>query len=200
MIKNFVFDFGNVLFGWDIDYLVNHYSDNENDKAEIKREIFQAPEWAMLDKGTITYSEAKEILKKRISKHLEFKVDEVLDTWFKYMPINEEICNLIKKLKANNFKVYALSNTHITVYDYVQELEIGKYFDGIIVSAVEKMMKPNKDIYERLLEKYNLVADECLFIDDSEKNIIGAETCGLHGYIFDYNNMKIGEIEAFANI
>ena len=50
------------------------------------------------------------------------------------------------------------------------------------------MMKPNKNIYNRLFEKYELIPEECLFIDDSEKNILSAEECGMHGYIFDINN------------
>lgn len=61
------------------------------------------------------------------------------------------------------------------------------------------MMKPNKNIYNRLFEKYELIPEECLFIDDSEKNILSAKECGMHGYIFDINNMKIGEIEEFSN-
>ena len=63
------------------------------------------------------------------------------------MPINQEIYNLIRKLKENNFKIYALSNMHVPAYEYVQSLEIGKYFDGFLILAIEKMMKPNKEIY-----------------------------------------------------
>ena len=62
-----------------------------------------------------------------------------------------------------------MSNTHIQVHEYVKKLDIGKYFDGFIISAIEKMMKPNKNIYNRLFEKYELIPEECLFIDDSEK-------------------------------
>ena len=154
----------------------------------------------MLDNGTLNYNEAKEIFKNKISKHLEGKLDEILNSWYEQMPINYQICDLIKRLKRNNYKVYALSNTHIQVYEYVKKLDIGKYFDGFIISAIEKMMKPNKNIYNRLFEKYELIPEECLFIDDSEKNILSAEECGMHGYIFDINNMKIGEIEEFSNI
>lgn len=198
-IKSFVFDFGNVLFGWDIDDIVKHYADNEKDRLELKEIIFQSNEWSMLDNGTLNYNEAKEIFKNKISKHLEGKLDEILNSWYEQMPINYQICDLIKRLKRNNYKVYALSNTHIQVYEYVKKLDIGKYFDGFIISAIEKMMKPNKNIYNRLYEKYELIPEECLFIDDSEKNILSAEECGMHGYVFDINNMKIGEIEEFSN-
>ena len=53
------------------------------------------------------------------------------------------------------------------------------------------MVKPNKEIFEHLLGKYNLNADECLFIDDSEKNIEGAKALGINGYLFDGNAVKL---------
>lgn len=106
------------------------------------------------------------------------------------MPINQEIYNLIKELKENNYKVYALSNTHVPVYEYVQSLEIGKYFDGFLISAIEKMMKPNEEIYYRLFENFKLVPKECFFIDDSERNILASKKCGMEGYIFDINNFQ----------
>ena len=199
-IKNYVFDFGNVLFRWDVDDIVKHYADNEKDRLELKEVIFQSNEWSMLDNGTLNYNEAKEIFKNKISKHLEGKIDEILDSWYEQMPINYQICDLIKRLKNNNYKIFALSNTHIPVYEYVKKSEIGKYFDGFIISAIENITKPNKEIYNRLFDRFNLVPEECLFIDDSAENILAAEECGMNGFIFDINNMKIGEIEDFSNI
>ena len=70
-----------------------------------------------------------------------------------------------RRNKGNN-KIYALSNMHVPVYEYVQSLEIGKYFDGFLTSAIEKMMKPNEEIYYRLFQKFKLVSQECFFIDD----------------------------------
>ena len=55
-IKNFVFDFGNVLFGWDIDDIAKHYADSEKDRLELKEIIFQSNEWSMLDNGTLNYN------------------------------------------------------------------------------------------------------------------------------------------------
>ncbi len=198
-IKNFVFDFGNVLFKWDIDDIINHYVESEKDKLEIKEVIFQSKEWTMLDNGTITYDEAERIFKNKLSEHLEIKVNELLKTWYEQMPLNKPICDFIKKLKINNYKVYALSNTHVSVYEYIKRLDIGSYFDGFIISAVEKMIKPNYDIYNILIEKFNLKPNECLFIDDTKENVLGAEKCGLHGFVYDITNTKIEEIEAFIS-
>ena len=199
-IKNFVFDFGNVIFNWDPDYLAKEYTDNEKDRIEIRDCIFKSPEWKLLDNGKITYDQAKKIYTGRISEHLKTKVDEIMDTWFEKMPINYDLCRLIKKLKEHNYHVYALSNTHEVLYNYVKNLDIGKYFDGILISAIEKMMKPNKEIYERLLEKFDLIAEECLFIDDREKNVLPAKECGMHGLVYDMDTSNIKDIAAYADL
>lgn len=133
MIKNIIFDFGNVLLEWNEDKVASNYSNNKEE---------------------------------------------------------QEIAKLIKELKENNYKIYVLSNTHIPVYEYIKNSEVGKYIDGFLISAIEKMMKPNEEIYYRLFEKFELVPEECFFIDDSEKNIITSRKCGMEGHIFDINNFE----------
>ena len=63
--------------------------------------------------------------------------------------------------------------------------ELFNNFDGIVLSGTIGKAKPNKDIFEYVLEKFGLNADECLFIDDSPKNISAAKSVGIDGYIFD---------------
>lgn len=188
MIKNIIFDFGNVLFKWDEDQIVTNYSNNIDEQNILKKVIFKSDEWFQLDNGSSTYEKAKTLFKEELPNNLKEKVEVIMSTWYEKMPINEEICDLIKKLKKSNYGVYAMSNTHITVYEYVKNLEIGKYFDGFLISAIEKMMKPNENIYYRLYEKFELVPKECLFVDDSEKNIIASQKTGMQGHIFDINN------------
>ena len=90
----------------------------------------------------------------------------------------------MKSLKQKGYGVYILSNTHIPVYEYVKTIEVGKYIDGYLISAIEKMMKPDEEIYLRLFEKFHLVPEECFFIDDTEKNIMTGEKLHMPGHIF----------------
>ena len=188
MIRNIIFDFGNVLLEWNEAKISTSYSDNKEEQEILKNVIFKSAEWRKLDNGSLKYEEAISIIKQNLPENLKNKVEEIMKTWYKNMPINKQMVNLIKILKQKNYKIYALSNTHIPVYEYVKNSEIGQYFDGFLISAIEKMMKPNKDIYYRLFEKFNLVPGECFFIDDSEKNIIASKNCGMDGYIFEFNN------------
>ncbi len=190
MIENIIFDFGNVLFEWNQDEIVTNYSNNKEEQEILKNVIFKSDEWFKLDDGSMEYQEIIPLFKEKLPTNLKNKVEEIMRTWYTKMPINQEICDLIKELKENNYKIYALSNTHIPVYEYVKKLEIGKYFDGFLISAVEKMMKPNEEIYYRLFEKFDLVPQECFFIDDSEKNILASRKCGMEGYIFNIKDFQ----------
>ena len=190
MIKNIVFDFGNVILEWNEDKVVSNYSNNKEEKELFKKVIFNSENWIKLDDGTLDYKQATELFKENLPTNLSDKVEEIMSTWYKIMPINPEISNLIKKLKEYNYKIYALSNTNVLVYEYIKNSEIGKYFDGFLISAIEKMMKPNEEIYYRLFEKFELVPEECFFIDDSEKNILASRKCGMEGHIFDINNFE----------
>ncbi len=190
MVKNIIFDLGNVIFEWNEDKIVTSFSNNKEEQEILKKIIFKSDEWVKLDDGSMSYQEAMNAFKEKLPVNLKGKVEEIMSTWHKKMPINQEVCDLIKKLKENNYKIYVLSNTHITVYEYIKSLEIGKYFDGFVISAIEKMMKPNKEIYYRLFEKFELVPQECFFIDDSEKNILASKQCGMEGHIFDVKSFE----------
>ena len=190
MIKNVIFDFGNVLLEWNEDKIVNNFSNNKEEQEILKEVIFKSDEWSKLDHGSMNYQDAILLFKEKLPINLKNRVEEIMSTWYKKMQINEELCNLIKKLKENNYKIYALSNTHVPVYEYVKNLEIGKYFDGFLISAIENMMKPNEDIYYRLFEKFELVPQECFFIDDSERNIAAGRKCGMEGHIFNIKDFQ----------
>lgn len=190
MIKNVIFDFGNVIGEWNEDKIAANYAENNEEKEILKKVIFKSDEWLKLDSGVLTYQEAIPIFKEKLPDNLKEKVEEIMSTWREKMSINKDICGLIKRLKEHDYKVYLLSNAHVPMYEYVKNLEIGKCFDGILISAIEKMMKPNEEIYYRLFEMFGLLPEECFFIDDNEKNIISSRKCGMNGHIFDMNDFQ----------
>lgn len=185
MIKNFIFDFGNVLLGWNEKIIVENFTSDKEEQTKLLEIIFKSKEWFMLDEGIIDYSTAIEIFKNKMPDSLKVKVENIMNSWYTFMPINKQIVELIKRLKKNEYGIYALSNTHIPVYEYVKKQEVRNYFDGFIISAIEHKMKPNKEIYMRLLEKFNLIPEECFFIDDSKANIQTGKELGMKGYVFD---------------
>lgn len=82
--------------------------------------------------------------------------------------------NFIKAVRKKGYKIYILSNAPIESRAFFKQNGILQFFDGAIFSAEEKIVKPDKRIYKILLNRYNLRAEECLFLDDRKENIDSA--------------------------
>ena len=180
MIKNVVFDIGNVLLSFDPrSYLVKKF-DDEFKAHKVFDIIFKSNEWLMLDRGTISEKEAISILSKR---HEEFseEIKSSFDGWYDLLIPMEETIEVLQKLKENKINIYYLSNFHHLAFEYVTEKnKFFNLFDGGIVSYKEKLLKPEKEIYLKLIDKYNLNPEETLFIDDTEINLKGALAVGMN--------------------
>ena len=114
---------------------------------------------------------------------------KVYKNWYYNIPFIEGMAELIKAIKAKGGKLFLLSNISVTFaenYTKVAEIaELFSLFDGLVFSAPIGMVKPTPQIFEHLLSKYKLDAKDCIFIDDNANNIMGAESVGIKGYLFD---------------
>ena len=91
----------------------------------------------------------------------------------------------IKTLKKQGYKLYLLTSITEDNYNYINDLiNINSIFDGGIYSYQEHIIKPDKRIYNLLIDKYNLKKSETIFFDDKEKNIISAINQGFSSYVF----------------
>jgi putative hydrolase of the HAD superfamily len=183
MIRNIVFDLGNVLISFrPSEYLdTKEYSDER--KATILKDIFLAEEWLKLDNGDITLPEAIESINERSSLTKE-EIAHIFNLRTDLMiPLDQNV-NLLPELKKRGYRLYYLSNFPIDIF---HEIKSGyyffNYFDGGIISAEVRFSKPHKRIYEILLEKYSLVPHESLFIDDLEINVKAARLIGMNGLV-----------------
>ena len=89
---------------------------------------------------------------------------------------------LIEELHGAGHALYALSNMGHASIDWLERQDFWRFFSGKVVSARVRMMKPEPDIYRYLLVSFDLQAEECLFIDDSQANVAAAEALGLRGW------------------
>lgn len=102
----------------------------------------------------------------------------------------------ISELRKNGLRVYCLSNISDKICrDCAKELAFLKLTDGRILSYEEKLIKPDPAIYRLLLKRYDLKADECIFIDDLENNVRAACELGFHGIVFRNRQQAEQEIE-----
>ena len=190
MIKNIIFDLGNVL----ISFKPSEYFDKNNYplsiKATILSDIFGSKEWLMLDNGEITTPEAIDAIatksslsKKEIAHIFNLRSDLMF-------PLDSNV-RLLPELKKRGFRLYYLSNFPLDIFEEVStEYYFFKYFDGGLISAEAKFSKPDIGIYNILNKKYSLVPKECLFIDDIEVNVRAAQALGMKG-IITYGSLEI---------
>ena len=185
MIKNIIFDFGGVLVDWNPHYLFDAYF-NDEEKCNYFIENVCNTEWnAQMDKG----KPFEVAVKERIAEFPEFEeaIRLYQSEWMKTM--GEEIpgmYELIKSLKENGFPViYGLTNWSAETFPPVREkYEIFSLIDHIVCSGEEKLLKPDPKIYQTLLERYNLKAEESVFIDDNINNVKGAIDMGMKSIRF----------------
>ena len=190
MIKNIIFDLGNVLIRFKPEEFVN-----KNIKKEYREKFFNAvfkgQEWADLDRGVLEYSDAVKSFSEKIPE-CSSEIKKLFDNYILDVlePIEKNI-EIMKSLKGK-YKLFVLSNFHYPAFDYIfKNWEFFKYFDGKIVSGHCKLLKPEKEIYELLCSTYSLNPIECVFIDDTKANIEAAEKFGIKGiHLTDINILE----------
>lgn len=186
MVKNIVFDLGEVLIEFEpVKYLRQFGFDDDTNKL-LSFIIFYSEEWNMCNSGGYSRNtEVRDILCKKYPQYAE-KIKLVLtDEWVKMLTRKEETVAFLKELKDRNFKIYILSNLSEESHNFMKQYDFFGLVDGGVYSYAEKICKPDRKIYKILLEKYNLIPEETIFIDDNKKNIEVAEELGIQGVVFD---------------
>ncbi|MCC8126042.1 MAG: HAD family phosphatase [Clostridiales bacterium] len=196
MIKNIVFDMGKVLVDYDAKRVLTQYIDSEEDQYLVCLALFSSGEWTLLDMGVLSHRQALTQVCGRLPQRLHEAAALCLANWHKYnMWPMAEMEPLIRQLKARGYRLYICSNASSRLLDcYEKVIPAIECFDGILFSAEVKCIKPQKEIYQHLFERFNLDPSECFFIDDLQLNIDGARVCGMDGYCFADGN--IAKLEA----
>lgn len=189
-IKNIVFDLGRVLIKFEPKEYI------EQNVPEEKREdfyngIFGSTEWLMLDRGTLSYEDAKKIFKERVPG-ADKQIDRLFDAdLFEILQPIEENVKLLPELKKK-YNLYILSNFHQPAFEHIfKKYDFFRLFDGHTVSCYYYLLKPEKEIYDILIDKFNLIPEETVFIDDTKVNIDACEKEGIRGiHLPDYTELK----------
>ena len=195
MIKNYIFDFGNVLCEFSPEKLTAKYIDNPDDVKTVSEVVFDRLYWDKLDNGTIDDEEVKAKIQERLPENLADCACKAYDNWVVNLPAIEGMEDVVKRVHSRGGKLYLLSSISrgfAESYNKVPWIkDLFSLFDGIVLSGTIGMVKPHREIFEYLLNTYSLKAEECIFIDDSQKNIAGAEKVGIRGYLFDGNAKRL---------
>lgn len=196
MIKNIVFDMGKVLLHYDAGRASGYFVEDEAERKEVETSVFVSPEWIFLDMGVISEEEALLRMQNRLgSPHAKEMARRCMEHWHEHcMWEVQGMRSLIKELKERGFGIYLCSNASLRLLSCYLELIPGiEWFDGVLFSAEVQCIKPQKEMYNHLFERFQLKPEECFFIDDLQLNIDGARACGMDGYCFadgDVNRLR----------
>lgn len=185
MIKNIIFDMGQVLMYFQPELYVDRLGITGRDRELLLREIFGGVEWVRLDHGTVSEEEAVQSVCQRIPEHLHGAVRELIFHWWKgtIRPV-PGMAELMKELKEAGYSLYLLSNASCRQVQYHNRIPGMEYLDGRLVSAECGLLKPGYEIYKQLLSTYGLKAEESVFIDDVPMNVEAAVCLGICGVLF----------------
>lgn len=184
MIRNIVFDMGQVLIHFDWDRFVSRLGLPPEDRRLLTNELFQSLEWPRLDRGVITYRQAHEAVCQRLPARLHGAAWELLTGWYEPILPMEGMAELVGQLKAAGYGIYLLSNTTCRFSEYWPQVPGHEYFDGLLLSFEYGLLKPERAIYLSLFDRFRLQPEECFFVDDQPSNIEEAFRCGMPGAVF----------------
>lgn len=198
MITTIIFDIGNVLadFTWR-----EHYEKFGYDDAMIERiadATVRSPIWNENDRGV--WSD-EQLLQAMIDNDPEIEKDirRVLDNVATMVVHNDYAIPWIMALKEKGYRTLYLSNfSRKARVECAQALDFLPYLDGGILSYQEKVIKPMPEIYELLIERYQLVPEECVFLDDTLVNLEAAGKFGIHTIQFKNQAQAIEELRALG--
>jgi len=184
MTKILVFDLGGVLIDWNPRYLYRKLIDDEGDINLFLSEVCNS-EWNVKQDAGRALAEATA---ERIALFPKKKslIEAFYDRWEEMLggEINETV-EILRELKNKGDSIYALTNWSGETFPIAEErFDFLQWFDGTLVSGVEKMAKPDPAIFHLLLKRYELRAEDCLFIDDSKTNIEAAARIGFETHHF----------------
>jgi len=187
MIKNIIFDVGNVFVQWSPQDIVERCfnlqkgSDENRQRAET---LFRCPLWMSLNRGELTQREAERAyqaefgLTEEETTTLFFHVMDHLD-------LIEGTEKIACRLREAGYRIFALTdNVHEIVAYLKTRHRFWNVFEGAVVSAEIGMLKPAPAIFQHAIDKFCVLAEETAFFDDVEANVDGARSIGLEARVF----------------
>lgn len=198
MIRNIIFDIGNVLadFCWEAFYRGLGYEGEVLER--LGRATVKSPVWNEMDRGVWSEEELVEGFI-RNDPAMEPEIRRIFQNVHGMVSRREYAVPWIRSLQEAGYRCYYLSNFSYKAHtECADALDFLEYMDGGILSYQDKVIKPQREIYQLLLDRYGLKAQECVFLDDTEKNLPMAEELGIHTILFQDREQAMEELKGLG--
>ena len=194
-----LWDLGNVLVQWEPELIYPAFDLSAVHTQYLRSELLEHPDWLRLDQGLITEQEVAA----RISNETELSHNEVQRCFdvIRHSLVNiDASVAILSKMKAAGISMYVLSNMSNENAAYLRTREFFSLFDDVVISAEEKLIKPDPALFELVLKRYRLNAEEVYFIDDSMPNILAARALGIQALHFKRSDNCYRQIRETFNL
>ena len=195
MIKNVIFDYGNVLVDWNPAYLFLPVFGGDEEKCRYFTNHVCNREWfTRMDRGE-SMDKCVAELQAQFPQYAD-AVAMFRDRWF-------DMCHgdipgmveIIQDLKSRGVGVYGLTNWPAATFTEARRrFRTLAGIDNYVVSSSVKLAKPEPAIYDLLIRKYNLKPQECVFIDDRIDNVNAAKALGISGIVYPGSANQLQDI------
>jgi 2-haloacid dehalogenase len=198
-IDTIIFDLGGVLIDWNPEYVYLDVFNGDREKMKWFFDNICTHDWnenqdagyplaKATEERVALFPEHEDLIRMYYSRWVDMLGEAIFDTV-------EILDQLISK---KQHKIVALTNwSHETFPIALERFEFLHWFEGIVVSGEEKTRKPFKEIYETTLNRFNIKADQSIFIDDNLRNIEAANALGINGVHFKSSKLLIAQLKTY---
>ena len=198
MIKNLVFDLGNVLIEWNSEKILTYFEPEKERRQVLRQAIFESGVWHQTDKGELSLKEACEEVLAQLDVSYHSAVKNILYHWYEVVHVYSGLQERIRLWSDQGYRIYILSTT-CEIFYHIEKaglLPIYPLLSGYILSSEVGVVKPEAEIYQKLLKKYNLNPVESVFIDDIQANLDTAAELGFETILSTSETENIRAMEA----
>ena len=199
-IDTIIFDLGGVLIDWNPEYVYLDVFNGDRDKKQSFFDTICTSDWNENQDAGYPLQKATEERVALFPEHEEL-IRMFYGRWEEMLgeAIDGTVAILKSLIENPNYKVVALTNwSHETFPIALERFEFLDWFEGIIVSGIEKTRKPFKDIYQLTLDRFHINAENSIFIDDNLRNIKASEQLGINGIHFKSPEALLEQLKLFS--
>lgn len=185
MIRNIVFDMGGVCIRFDPRAFIRRFGVSPEDEEILINEVYRSIEWAMMDRGRLQDEEAAKILSERLPARLSDTVHKLVTNWDRPILPIDGMEELVRELKENGYHLFLLSNASTRQPEYWKKVPFADCFEDTLISANVKLVKPMPEIYLEAYDRFHILPQESIFIDDTPANCEASQYTGMKAFVFN---------------
>ena len=181
-IKLLVFDMGGVFVRYEWEVVCTGFAKAAGTTMESFIQTFHEVNDSHYERGKVTTIELVNRLNKALG--LTWSEDEFKILWNASLDEDVQMTALLQELRQQ-FPLYLLSNINDSHFTFIESnFNVSRHFNELILSHEVGYVKPEPEIYHEVLKRSGMKPEHCLFVDDLQPNIEGAQSVGLNAFQF----------------